>query len=88
MDSLNAGTMWVVSGNAMLNSVAADFLTIERVRGERPQPGKIMILNCTSNSEIAFAHAAGEDLAKFKIKAKGEVSKPDYPTLRSERLKK
>ena len=88
MDSLNTGTMWVTSGNAMLNSVATDFVTVERVKGERPSPGKIMILNCTSNGDIAAAHAAGEALAKFKVTPlKGaEQSKPGYPTATSERL--
>lgn len=85
MDGLKKGTMWVVSGNAMMNSVAVDFYSIEAGSGDRPPQGKIKILNLTTDSEIHFAHWAGEDLSRFKCSGGGGGA-PDYPTTETEQL--
>jgi len=84
MDQLKSGTMWVVSGNAMMNSVAVDFYTISNPSGDRPPQGQIKILNCTTNSDIHVAHWAGADLSKWKCSGGGGA--PDYPTTETEKL--
>jgi hypothetical protein len=86
MQKFDSGTMWVTSGNAMLGSIAVDFVTVERPKGKRPSAGKIMILNCTQDSDVHFAHWKGEDLAKFKVTKHGDaVTPPDYPSKSGER---
>ena len=86
MEKMNHGTMWVTSGNAMLGSIAVDFLTVERAKGKRPSQGKIMILNCTTDSDVHFAHWKGEDLSKFKLTklAGDQQSPPDFPSAQTE----
>ena len=84
MNKFDSGTMWVTSGNAMLASVAVDFLTVEKPKGKRPSANKIMILNCTQDSAVHFAHFNGDDLSKFKVTGTPS-STPDFPSASTEK---
>ena len=101
-DQWGKGTMWVASGNAMLGSISVDFLSVGEAtstsigttpinKGKkigRPDEGKIMLLTCTSDSDVHFAHWKGEDLGKFKVTKAGEARPaPDFPSTQSEKPK-